>query len=158
MAIEKGEGGINPEKRSRLSSSHRADHGERNLEKKRWMDFDLSFGNELHLVNEQLLPPPLNSTAGISRWPRKSRFPFQTFLTDWSQNCGHVDRWKLFFADLIGELLTCKFLRIISIHFGGFLRKRFREFAFHCLLSCFHLSRAQNDGKEILSDYLRKIR
>lgn len=82
MAIEKGEGGINPEKRSRLSSSHRADHGERNLEKKRWMDFDLSFGNELHLVNEQLLPPPLNSTAGISRWPRKSRFPFQTFLTD----------------------------------------------------------------------------
>lgn len=65
MAIEKGEGGINPEKRSRLSSSHRADHGERNLEKKRWMDFDLSFGNELHLVNEQLLPPPLNSTADI---------------------------------------------------------------------------------------------
>lgn len=86
MAIERG-GSNQP--RERLSSSHSADHDASETwirrEKKRWMDFDLSLENELHLVNEQLLPPPLNFTLPLFGH-ENPKISFPTFVTDRSRN------------------------------------------------------------------------
>lgn len=73
------------------------------------MDFDLSLENELHLVNEQLLPPPLNSTLPL--FGHENPDLLSNFRDGSIPKLEErvVDRWKLFFADVVGELLTSNF-------------------------------------------------